>query len=125
MKFKRRAVRRYIKKVLRQHWAIENGVFRVCDVIYDEDRLHGRKIGLGLSSIRNAAITLLRQYRYPYIPDAQRAISAQPSLAFALLGIKILKKALKSGTSEAYCSSIAERNDSKPDRSLYPGWQEQ
>lgn len=50
---------------LRQHWAIENGVFRVRDVTYDEDRLHDRKIGLGLSSIRNAAITLLRQCAYP------------------------------------------------------------
>lgn len=76
---------------LRHHWAIENGVFRVREVTYDEDRLHGRKIGLGLSDIRNPAIRLLRQYRYPYIPDAQRAISAQPSLAFALLNIKILK----------------------------------
>lgn len=76
---------------LRKHWAIENGVFRVRDVTYDEDRLHGRIIGRGLSSIRNAAITLLRQDEYPYIPDAQRAVAARPSLAFALLGIQTLE----------------------------------
>jgi len=28
-----------IAKVLRGHWAVENGVFRVRDVTYDEDRL--------------------------------------------------------------------------------------
>ncbi len=76
---------------LRQHWTIENGLFRVRDVSYDEDRLHGRKIGPGLSSIRNAAITLLRQYSYPYIPDAQRALAAHPALAFALLETELLK----------------------------------
>lgn len=76
---------------LRRHWAIENGVFRVRDVTYDEDRLHGRKIGLGLSSLRNAALTLLRRYRYPYIPDAQRAVAARPDLAFALLETDILE----------------------------------
>lgn len=72
---------------LRHHWAIENGVFRVRDVTLDEDRLHGRKIGFGLSSVRNAAITLLRQLGYPYIPDAQRALAANPSRAFSLLGV--------------------------------------
>jgi hypothetical protein len=72
----------------RKPWIIENGGFRVRDVTYDEDRLHGRKRGCGLSDIRNVAISLLRQPGYPYIPDAQRAIAAQPSLAFALLGIK-------------------------------------
>ena len=71
---------------LQAHWTMENRVFRVRDVTYDEDCLHGRKIGHGLSSIRNGAITLLRQLDYRYIPDAQRAIAAQPALAFALLG---------------------------------------
>jgi len=75
-------------KRLRSRWTMENGVFRVRDVTDDEDRLHGRIIGLGLSSIRNEAITLLRQYPYPYIPDAQRAVAACPSLAFSLLGIQ-------------------------------------
>lgn len=73
---------------LRQHGAIENGVCRVRDVTYDEDRLHGRRRGLGLGDIRNVAITLLRQLGYRYIPDAQRLISARPSLAFALLRIE-------------------------------------
>jgi hypothetical protein len=71
---------------LQAHWTIENRVFRVRDVTDDEDRVHGRMIGHGLSSIRNGAITLLRQLDYRYIPDAHRAIAAQPALAFALLG---------------------------------------
>jgi len=52
----------------------------------DADRVHGRMIGHGLSSIRNGAITRLRQLDYRYIPNAQRVIAAQPALAFALLG---------------------------------------
>ena len=43
-------------------------------------------IGHGLSSLRNGAITLLRQPDDRYIPDAHRAMAAQPALAFALLG---------------------------------------
>jgi hypothetical protein len=43
-------------------------------------------IGHGLSSIRNGAITLLRQPDDRCIPDARRAMAAKPALAFALLG---------------------------------------
>ena len=74
---------------VRRHWTIENSVFRVCDVTFDEDRLHGRKIGFRLSTVRNVAITLLRQLGFRFIPDVQRAVAANPVLAFALLGIEV------------------------------------
>jgi hypothetical protein len=56
------------------------------DVTDDEDRLHGRTIGHGVSSLRNGTITLLRQLDDRYTPDAHQAMAAQPALAFALLG---------------------------------------
>jgi hypothetical protein len=76
---------------LRDHWAIENGVFRVRDVSYDEDRLHGRTIGLGLALIRNTAINLLRQQGYRFIPDGWRALASLPDRGLHLL-VKILKR---------------------------------
>jgi len=70
---------------LRQHWGIENSVFYVRDVSMDEDRLHGRKIGYGLSSIRNAALNLLRTLGAPYIPDARRRLAARPDMGLSLI----------------------------------------
>jgi predicted transposase YbfD/YdcC len=70
---------------LRGHWAIENGVFRVRDVSYDEDRLHGRKIGHSLSIIRDIAITIIRRERYPYIPDGWRDIATHKDHGLRLL----------------------------------------
>lgn len=70
---------------LRGHWTIENGVFRVRDVSYAEDRLHGRKIAPALSLFRNTAINLLRQQGYAYIPDGWRALASQPDRGFHLL----------------------------------------
>ncbi|MEE8121775.1 MAG: hypothetical protein V3T55_09615 [Anaerolineales bacterium] len=66
-----------IARHLRGHWTVENGIFRVRDVSYDEDRLHGRKIGLSLSALRNVAINLIRRNNYPYVPDARRAFAAR------------------------------------------------
>lgn len=71
--------------LLRGHWAIENGVFWVRDVSYDEDRLHGRRIARGLSSLRNAAINLIRQAGYPYVPDGCRDIASRSDLGLYLL----------------------------------------
>lgn len=45
-----------IERWLRGHWTIENGVFRVLDVSYSKDRLHGRQVGILLSKVRHAAI---------------------------------------------------------------------
>ena len=70
---------------LRGHWTIENAVFYVRDVSLDEDRLHGRAIGLSLSALRNAAINLIRRVGFRYVPDARRFLSAQPNLGFELL----------------------------------------
>jgi hypothetical protein len=66
-----------IAQVLRGHWVIEQGVHRVRDVRYNEDRLHGRKRGVLLAAIRNAASAILRQQGYPDIPDGWRHLSAQ------------------------------------------------
>lgn len=51
----------------------------------DEDRLHGRKIGYGLSSIRNAALNLLRTLGCPFIPDARRHLATRKNLGLPLL----------------------------------------
>lgn len=70
---------------LRRHWTIENGIFRVRDVSYDEDRLHGRKIAPALSLFRNVAINLLRQEGYAYIPDGWRDLASKPDRGLHLL----------------------------------------
>lgn len=70
---------------LRQHWVIENNVFRVRDVTGDEDRLHGRKIGPALSVLRSLEINFARQLGYRYLPDTQRALAARPDRGLSLL----------------------------------------
>lgn len=74
-----------IAHLLRGHWAIENGAFRVRDVSYDEDRLHGRSIGVVLATLRNGAINLIRKLGYKYIPDGWREISARPDYGLEFL----------------------------------------
>jgi predicted transposase YbfD/YdcC len=74
-----------IAHLLRGHWTIENGVFRVRDVSYDEDRLHGRKIASCLSTLRNVAINLIRAAGYPYLPDGWRDIACKPDHGLYLL----------------------------------------
>lgn len=76
---------RKIGQRLRGHWTIENGVFRVRDVSYDEDRLHGRTIAFSLSALRNVAINVIRQVGYPYIPDGWRDIACKPDHGLSLL----------------------------------------
>lgn len=80
-----------VQRWLRGHWGIENRVFRVRDVGYEEDRLHGRKIGLGLSALRNEALNLIRQQGYRYLPDAWRAFSECPRRILAILTTPPLK----------------------------------
>ena len=79
-----------VAQVLRGYWTVENGVFRVRDVTYDEDRLHGRKIGLCLSFVRNVAINIIRREGYPYIPDGWRDIASKPGHGLYLLRRKRL-----------------------------------
>ena len=76
---------RTINELLRGYWAVENGLFHVRDVSYDEDRLHGRHIGPGLSSVRNTAISIIRRQDYRYIPDGWRDISSQNDHGLHLL----------------------------------------
>ncbi len=80
-----RATAKDIAQALRGHWAVENGIFRVRDVSYDEDRLHGRKIARGLSSVRDVAINIIRQQGYPFVPDGWRDIASCPGLGLDLL----------------------------------------
>jgi len=70
---------------IRGRWSVENGVFRVRDVSYDEDRLHSRKIAHHLSQIRNGAITLIRRAGFRYIPDGWRCFSARSEKGIELL----------------------------------------
>lgn len=81
---------RIINQLLRGYWAVENGLFRVRDVSYDEDRLHGRLIGPGLSSLRNIAISTIRRQAYRYIPDGWRDIASQRDAGLHLLRRKRL-----------------------------------
>jgi len=70
---------------LRGHWKIENSIFWVRDVTYDEDRLHARATGFVLSALRNVAINIIRQLGYAYVPDGRRALSARSDFGLALL----------------------------------------
>jgi predicted transposase YbfD/YdcC len=81
---------RKVAQLLRGHWTIENGVFRVRDVSYAEDRLHGRKIASCLSTLRNVAINLIRYARYPYIPDGWRDIACKPDHGLHLLQNRLI-----------------------------------
>ncbi len=77
--------------LLRGHWGIENGVFYVRDVTMAEDRLHGRKIGAALSSLRNVALTLLRGWvPAAYLPEARRRVAALPDDGLHLLTAPLL-----------------------------------
>lgn len=69
---------------LREHWVMENCVFRVRDVT-GEDRLHGRKIGPALSILRSVGINFARWLGHRYVPDAQRHLSAQPDRGLSLV----------------------------------------
>lgn len=81
---------RMINAFLRGYWAVENGLFRVRDVSYDEDRLQGRYIGPCLSSVRNVAISIIRRQAYRYIPDGWRDIASQRDRSMHLLRRKRL-----------------------------------
>jgi 3-methyladenine DNA glycosylase Mpg len=66
-------------KALRRHWEIENRLFWVRDVDFSEDRLHGRRIGPGLSVIRSVAT------KYRFVVDGFRALSARADRGLSLL----------------------------------------
>jgi hypothetical protein len=74
-----------IQTHLRDHWVIENSIFHVRDVTQDEDRLHGRTIAFPLSTLRNAAINLIRKAGFPFIPDARRLLPSYPDFGLSWL----------------------------------------
>ena len=78
---------RQLSQWVRGHWEIENGVFWVLDVTYQEDRSHARKVGQLLQAIRCVAINVIRQQGFRYVPDGRRAASARLDRGLAWLGI--------------------------------------
>jgi hypothetical protein len=81
-------------KALRGHWEtrhkLSNNLCRVWlywvrDVGFSEDRLHGRKVGPGLSMIRNLALNLIRALGYRFVVDGFRALSARADRGLGLL----------------------------------------
>lgn len=70
---------------LRGHWEIENRLSWVRDVSFSEDRLPGRKVGPGLSVIRNLALNLIRVLGYRFVVDGFRALSARADRGLSLL----------------------------------------
>lgn len=74
----------------RGHWEIENRLFWVRDVTFDEDRSRIRKKNGTeiMSSLRNLVISLIRiEGRFRYIPSALRYFSMHVDEAMRLLGI--------------------------------------
>ena len=64
--------------LVRQHWSIENRVHWPRDVSFQEDRLHGRQIGVALAWLRNLAINLMRRHRPGmFLPDVWSELTAQ------------------------------------------------
>jgi len=62
------------------------------DVTMNEDRLHGRQIAAGLSSIRNVALNLLRRLvQASYFPDARRKVAVMLDYGLHLLSTPLLE----------------------------------
>jgi len=73
---------------LRGHWIIENSVYWVRDVTFNEDRCTAaiRPVAQVLAAIRNVAITLLRRGGYRNLAAATRHCAAHPEEALTLIG---------------------------------------
>lgn len=74
----------------RGHWEIENRIFWVRDVTFDEDRSRVRKNNgpTIMSSLRNLVISVIRiDGRFRYIPSALRYFSMHIDEAMRVLGI--------------------------------------
>lgn len=76
-----------LAKLARGHWGIENRVHWVRDVTFDEDR-HGLRTGRAatvMATLRNTAITLLRQADHPNIAAATAAMARRPERILNLI----------------------------------------
>lgn len=74
----------------RGHWSIENKSHYVRDMAYDEDRQQiRRKNGPRvMATLRNFAMSLLRQAGYKNMTSALRCMAAHIQKAFCLLGLR-------------------------------------
>lgn len=78
-----------IAALVRGHWEIENRLRWVRDVTYDEDASHVRT-GTAprvMASLRNLAISALRQTGHTNIAAALRHTARDPARPLTLLGI--------------------------------------
>jgi hypothetical protein len=75
----------------RDHWAIENHLHWVRDVLFGEDasRVRTRHGPQVLAVCRNTVLTLLRLYGYPQIVQAREHFAARPSHAFGLVTLPV------------------------------------
>ena len=64
------------QQAIREHWQIENGLFHVRDVTFNEDRQTARHIAPPLSLFRDLVISLIRRAGFPFIPDGRRYAQA-------------------------------------------------
>jgi len=63
--------------LVREHWSIENKLHWPRDMTLQEDRLHGRAIGVVLAGLRNMAMNLSRRHLPGlFLPDAQSVLAA-------------------------------------------------
>ena len=52
---------------------------------WQEDRGHGRVVGVPLATLRNAVINVLRGHGFSLMPDGRRWLAAQPDLGLPFL----------------------------------------
>lgn len=72
--------------LVREHWSIENKLHWPRDMTLQEDRLHGRAIGVALAGLRNMTINLIRRHLPKrYLPDAHSVLAADLHLALRWL----------------------------------------
>ena len=59
-----------VEQVLHYHWAVDRGIFSVCDVSYSENRSHARLVSIVMSTIRSLVISIICESIYPFMTDA-------------------------------------------------------
>jgi predicted transposase YbfD/YdcC len=76
-------------KLWREHWHIENKLHYVRDVTFDEDRsqVRSESVPQVMAALRNLAISVMRLCGADNIAAACRRYAANPTLAFAAIGL--------------------------------------
>lgn len=89
-----RASPRRLLEVNRGHWGIENRVFWVRDVTFDEDRCQVRSGAAPqvMAAVRNLVISVMRGAGSANIAARLRRHAAHPDEALALLGLTVREK---------------------------------